>query len=127
MNRPFHALVIEDEADVLALLQGHLGRLGCRVSGAQTGEGGVAVALADPPDVVVLDVLLPDIHGSEVARRLRADHRTAHCPIVVCSVLDAEDLTDICADAVLAKPFARADVARLVQRLAAGPIREEQL
>lgn len=114
MVRPFHALVIEDESDVLELLEGHLGRLGCRVSGAGTGESGVALAQADPPDVVLVDMMLPDIDGREVIRRLRADGRTAACQIVLCSVLDAADLADVPADAVLAKPFTRAQVAEMV-------------
>lgn len=116
MGAPFHALVIEDEDDLLELLHVHLGRLGCRVSGAQTGRGGVALAVADPPDVVVVDFLLPDIDGREVVRQLRADGRTARCPIVLCSVLDPDDLIDLGADGVLPKPFGKADVARVIGR-----------
>ncbi len=116
MSAPFHALVIEDESDLLDLLTVQLGSLGCRVSGAQTGGAGVALALADPPDVVVVDMMLPDIDGREVVRRLRADAVTARCPIVLCSVLDFDDLLDLDADAVLPKPFGKADVARMVRQ-----------
>src|SRR5689334_14279351 len=73
---PLHVLVIEDERDVLDLLDGHLQRLGCRVSRAETGEEGLDQARADPPDVVIVDVLLPGMDGREVARLLRADPRT---------------------------------------------------
>jgi CheY-like chemotaxis protein len=110
-------VVIEDEGDVLELLSTHLGRLGCRVSGAQTGCDGVALALADPPDAVLVDIMLPDIDGREVVRLLRADERTASCPIVLCSVLDPDDLADLHPDAVLAKPFGKADIADLLRRL----------
>jgi CheY-like chemotaxis protein len=109
-------LVIEDESDVLDLLTAQLGFLGCRVSGAQTGCAGVALAVADPPDVVVVDMMLPDIDGREVMRRLRAHDVTARCPIVLCSVLDLDDLTDLDVDAVLPKPFGKADVARMVRQ-----------
>ena len=122
----FHALIIEDEWDVLELLSTHLGRLGCRVSGAQTGRRGVELAVADPPDAVVVDMMLPDIDGREVIRRLRADDRTARCPIVLCSALDLDNLEDLHADAVLAKPFGKADVAHLVRRLAARERNEGQ-
>lgn len=118
MERSGHAVVIEDERDVLDLLSGHLDRLGYRVTGAQTGERGVALALSEPPDVVVVDFLLPDMDGREVVRRLRGDARTAPCAIVLCSVLDATDFADVPADAVLAKPFGKAAVAELVRRLA---------
>ena len=116
MNAPFHAVVIEDESDVLELLREQLTRLGCRVSGAATGHGGVDLARADPPDVVVVDMMLPDIDGREVVRLLRADGRTARCPVVLCSMLDSDDLIDVDADAVLPKPFGKADVARIVQQ-----------
>jgi CheY-like chemotaxis protein len=120
VNSAFHALVIEDERDVLALLESHLGRLGCRVSGVQNGRDGIVLAQADPPDIVFLDMMLPDIDGREVVRVLRDDARTAHCPIVVCSVLDADDVADVPADAVLAKPFARSDVTCLVELFTAS-------
>ncbi|OLE25391.1 MAG: hypothetical protein AUG44_16110 [Actinobacteria bacterium 13_1_20CM_3_71_11] len=113
-----HALVIEDERDVLDLLDTHLSRLGFRVSGAQTGEEGLALAFADPPDVVVVDMLLPGMDGFEVVRRLRAEPDTRDCPIVVCSVLDRPELEGVAADAVLTKPFGRAAVARAVEEVA---------
>jgi CheY-like chemotaxis protein len=113
-----HALVIEDERDVLDLLGAHLGRLGFRVSGAETGEQGLALAIADPPDVVVVDMLLPGMDGFEVVRRLRAEPDTRDCSIVVCSVLDRPDLAAVAADAVLTKPFGRAAVARVVEEIA---------
>src|SRR5690242_17713872 len=113
-----HALVIEDEQDVLDLLGAHLGRLGYRVTGAASGERGLELARADPPDVVVLDVLLPGIDGREVVRQLRAEPETRDCAIVLCSVLDRRDLDEIDADAVLTKPFGRAAVARVVEEIA---------
>ncbi|MDQ0365495.1 response regulator [Catenuloplanes indicus] len=118
MGGALRAVVIEDEEDLLDLLRGHLGRNGCEVSGYGTAEEGIAAARADPPDLIVVDVLLPDRDGREVIRLLHDDPRTAACPIVVCSVLDADDLDDLPTAAVLAKPFGKADVAELMRRLA---------
>jgi CheY-like chemotaxis protein len=118
-NAP-HVLVIEDDRDVLDLLDTHLNRLGCRVSRAEDGERGLALAQRDPPDVVIIDVILPGIDGREVVRRLRADQRTNNCKIVVSSILDADDLDDINTDAILAKPFRRATLTQLVHDLTAG-------
>ncbi|GAA0804498.1 response regulator [Spirilliplanes yamanashiensis] len=124
MSALFHAVVIEDESDLLELLREQLTRLGCRVSGAATGHGGVDLARTDPPDLVLVDMMLPDIDGREVVRRLRADPRTARCPVVLCSVLDPDDLTDLDADAVLPKPFGKADVARIVQQFTTADRRQ---
>ncbi|MGJ5830519.1 response regulator [Streptomyces ossamyceticus] len=71
---------------------------------ACSGEEGLGLAFGDPPDIAVVDVLLPGIDGREVVRRLRADKRTRGCRLVVSSVLDPEDLIGV-ADEVLAKPF----------------------
>nr|BFE89215.1 hypothetical protein GCM10020093_118170 [Planobispora longispora] len=109
MTHP-RVLVIDDEQDVLDLLTRHLGGLGCQVRTANTGELGLSLAVRDPPDLVVLDVRLPGVDGREVTRALRADPRTRDCRIIITSVLDMEDLVDIHADAVLPKPFRRADV-----------------
>lgn len=111
------ALVIEDERDILDLLRSHLRRLGYWVSGALTGERGLDLAISDPPDVVVVDIRLPGIDGREVIRRLKADRRTSKCSIVVCSVLDPDELDDIEADAVLAKPFVRSALTRVVTKV----------
>src|SRR5215212_5102028 len=69
-------LVIEDDPDVSALLKRHLTVLGCHVTVADSGESGLVLAFADPPDMVIIDMLLPGIDGREVIRRLRADERT---------------------------------------------------
>jgi CheY-like chemotaxis protein len=118
-----HVLVIEDDADVLDLLDSHLRRLGCRVSRAEDGEHGVQLAQQEPPDIVIIDVMLPGIDGREVIRQLRADRRTSDCRLVVSSVLDSDDLEDMTTDAVLAKPFRRASLAQVVEDLTAGRAR----
>jgi len=112
-------LVIEDEPDVNALLLTYLSRQGCEVATASTGEEGLALAQADPPDVVFVDLLLPGVDGREVARRLRTQRRTASCRIVIASILDAEEHQGI-GDAVLSKPFTRRDVARVLAEVGAG-------
>ena len=115
---PARVLVIEDDVDVLDLLVSHVRRLGCTVVGSESGEHALALACADPPDVVIVDMLLPGMDGREVVRALRAGVRTAACRIVVSSVLDPQDVSDLAAellvDATLPKPFSRTDVARVL-------------
>ncbi|MGI5169940.1 response regulator [Spirillospora sp. CA-253888] len=110
-------LVIEDEQDVRDLLVHYFRAFGCLVRAADTGGAGLRLATGDPPDLVVLDVRLPDTDGRQVARLLRADPRTRDVRLVITSVLDREELADIDADGILAKPFRRNDVRLLVDAL----------
>ncbi|MFF9815172.1 response regulator transcription factor [Streptomyces sp. NPDC014006] len=121
---PPRVLVIEDDPDVSALLARHFRELGCPVTVASSGEQGLDLAFADPPDIAVIDVMLPGIDGREVIRRLRADERTQSCHLVVSSVLDPEDLLDL-ADALLAKPFRQSSVARLLESYRSSVSQEE--
>ncbi|WP_406305436.1 response regulator [Streptomyces sp. NBC_00885] len=107
-------LVIEDNLDVSALLERHLRGLGCQVAVADTGEEGLELAFADPPDMAIIDIMLPGIDGREVIRRMRADSRTGKCHLVVSSVIDQQDLSELAVDAMLAKPFRRSSVMHLL-------------
>ena len=113
-------LVVDDDDDVLSLLAQHLTILGCQVTRASSGEEGLRRAIADQPDVVIIDVVLPGMGGTELAVALRADARTRGTRLVMTSVMDREDLAEIqvtCGtDAILPKPFSRRDV-----RAAIGP------
>ncbi len=116
-------LVVEDDADVSALLASHLHRLGLDVVEADSGERGLELATADPPDVVFVDMVLPGMHGGDVVAALRAHERTRSCAIVLTSVLDPTDFTGRRFYALLPKPFTRRDVARLLATLDAGAAR----
>jgi CheY-like chemotaxis protein len=111
------ALVVEDDPDVQQLLHTHLRRLGWDVRVVGSGEAALDEAFARTPDLVVLDVLLPGIDGRDVVRALRHHAPTRACPVVVTTVLDAEDLEELALDGVLPKPFSRADVERVVSAL----------
>jgi signal transduction histidine kinase/CheY-like chemotaxis protein len=86
-------LVIEDDPSAVRLLRTYLEGDGYRVSVATDGETGVAAALRDRPQAIVLDLLLPGIDGWEVLRRLKADARVRDIPVVVVSVVDERGLT----------------------------------
>jgi CheY-like chemotaxis protein len=110
------ALVVEDDPDVLALLGSHLRRLGCTVTLVATGEDALSSVAAHPPDLAVVDILLPGIDGRQLVDALRADPATSGCLVVATSVLEPEDIGRPC-DAVLPKPFARRDVDRALRPL----------
>ena len=84
-------LCIEDNPANLKLVEHVLGgRPGTTLLSAMQGQLGVELAAEHVPDIILLDVHLPDIPGDEVLRRLRADSRTADVPVVVISA-DATD------------------------------------
>ena len=82
-------LVVDDEAPITELLSTALRYMGYDVTTARTGAGALELASRTPPDLVVLDVMLPDIDGFEVCRRLRADGDFV--PVIFLTARDAED------------------------------------
>jgi two-component system KDP operon response regulator KdpE len=101
-----HILVIDDEPQILRALRTVLSAKRFRVSTASRGEEGLSLAAAQPPDLVILDLSLPDMDGIEVCRQLRA---WSQVPIIVLSVRDREhdkvEALDHGADDYLTKPF----------------------
>ncbi len=106
MNSQAHILVIDDEPQILRALRTILTAKQFRVTTAARGEEGLAQAVAQPPDLVILDLSLPDISGLEVCARLR---EWSQVPIIVLSVRDNEkdkvSALDRGADDYLTKPF----------------------
>jgi CheY-like chemotaxis protein len=81
-------LVIEDEASSARLLHTYLSEAGYEVQLATDGETGLALAAANPPSAIVLDILLPGIDGWEVLRRLKSDEQLQDVPVVIATVVD---------------------------------------
>ncbi len=86
---PAHILVVDDEASITDLLSTALRYMGYQVTTAATGFGALEAAATAAPDLVVLDVMLPDIDGFEVCRRLRAARDFV--PVIFLSARDTED------------------------------------
>jgi signal transduction histidine kinase len=77
------ALVVDDEQTARYLLRHSLTQIGCRVIEATNGEGGLQRALSDKPDVIFLDLRMPDMLGTEVLARLKREPATARIPVII--------------------------------------------
>jgi DNA-binding response OmpR family regulator len=75
-------LIVEDDLDIADMLSQYFHTQGYIILTANWGEDGIRSCLSNPPDLVILDIRLPDIDGFEVARRLRTNHRTKDVPII---------------------------------------------
>ncbi len=111
-------LVVEDERDILQLVKLYFEKEGYRVSTAGTGPDGLKAVRSEHPDLLVLDLMLPDMDGLEVCKRLRADQQTATLPIIMLTAKAEESDTiiglELGADDYVTKPFSpKALVARV--------------
>jgi two-component system cell cycle response regulator DivK len=75
-------LYVEDNDDNVYMLKNRLSRAGFTVIIASNGNQGVAMAASEQPDLILMDLTLPDIDGEEVTRRIRADPATKRIPII---------------------------------------------
>ena len=110
-NRP-QVLVVDDEASIVDAVATALRYEGFDVKEAVTGRAALAAAQEDPPDLVVLDVMLPDLDGLEVTRRLRADG--IRVPVLFLTARDSvEDKVaglTVGGDDYVTKPFSLAEI-----------------
>jgi two-component system, OmpR family, alkaline phosphatase synthesis response regulator PhoP len=111
-------LIVEDEHDILQLVKLYLEKEGFRTVTATTGAEGLNRAKQDKPDLIVLDLMLPEIDGLEVCKRLRSAPETAMLPIIMLTA-KAEESDQVIglelgADDYVTKPFSpKAFVARV--------------
>ena len=118
-----HILVVEDERPTLTLLEKILTVAGYRVTGVLDGIAALKAAHADPPDLVLLDLIIPGVDGYGVCALLKRDS-TFHAPIAVLtgriSEKDAKAAFEAGADAVLHKPIDRRALLARIPELLAG-------
>jgi len=102
-------LVVEDEDDILELIRFNLAREGFTVAAASSGEAALKSVARKHPDLVLLDLMLPELDGLEVCRSLKKDPKTASIPIIMVTAKGEEsDVVsglELGADDYVTKPF----------------------
>ncbi len=109
-----HVVVVEDEDALSTLLQYNLEKEGYRVTVARDGEEALMIVGEAPPDLVVLDWMLPKVNGVEVCRRLRNRSETRNVPVIMLTARGEEHDRirglDIGADDYVVKPFSMTEL-----------------
>ncbi len=83
-------LLIEDDADIFTLVQYNLEKEGFAFAGAKTGRGALDLCRRERPDLIILDIMLPDSDGLDICRGIRSDPELAHVPIIFLTARAAE-------------------------------------
>ena len=117
-------LLAEDEPNIAESITFLLERAGFEVTVENDGRGALDAVMADSPDVLVLDVMLPGLDGYEILRTLRADRDRESLPVLMLTAKgqreDREMALKCGADLFITKPFSNAEIVSAVRRLAAG-------
>lgn len=113
-------LVVDDNLDAVRLVQRYVRNTRYRVLGAQDADQTFALAREARPQVIVLDVMMPEVDGWELLGRLKHHPLTSRIPIVACTVLAQEELAlALGVSAFLRKPFTRQELLAVLDRLTA--------
>ncbi len=119
VSQPAVVLVVDDNADTLQLFRRYLSGSRYQFVAAQSGRQALALALAEsgPPDIIVLDVMMPEQDGWMLLGQLRENPRTRDVPIIVCTIVPQEQLALLLGAAqFLRKPVSRAALLAALDR-----------
>jgi two-component system, OmpR family, response regulator VicR len=115
-------LCIEDEPEMIDLIRLILGRRGFEVKGANGGVEGLQMIRQEMPDLVLLDLMMPDMDGWEVYQQMKADERTKGIPVIVVTA-KAQSIDKVLGlhiakvDDYIAKPFSPQDLMNSVEKV----------
>lgn len=114
-------LIVEDEKDIVELLQYNLEKENFKIQSANNGQRALDLARKNHPDLILLDLMLPEIDGLEVCRILKKDPKTSHIPIIMLTAKSAESDKivglELGADDYITKPFSMKELIARVKAL----------
>jgi two-component system, OmpR family, alkaline phosphatase synthesis response regulator PhoP len=129
LNDSLNILVAEDDRDIADLILHYLDKAGWTGHLVSTGDEALAHARATPPDLAILDVMMPGLSGFEVCRALRADASTAAVPIIILTARaeEADRVVglELGADDYVAKPFSPKELVARIRALMRRTRRQE--
>jgi len=117
-----HILCIEDEPEMIDLIRLILGRRGFEVSGAAGGTAGLKAVREQLPDLVLLDLMMPDMDGWEVYQQMKAEEATRNIPVIVVTA-KAQSIDKVLGlhiakvDDYIAKPFSPQELMNSVEKI----------
>ena len=117
-----HILCIEDEPEMIDLIRLILSRRGFEVVGAAGGKEGLEKVRENPPDLILLDLMMPDMDGWEVYQQIKADEKTKNIPVIVVTA-KAQSIDKVLGlhiakvDDYIAKPFSPQDLLNSVDKV----------
>jgi DNA-binding response OmpR family regulator len=121
---PMRVMIVEDEPNIVESLSFVFSREGWQVTAALDGDTAIERLLSAPPDILVLDVMLPPHSGFEVLKRVRNEPGLKHLPVIVLTAKgqekDRHTALRLGADAFVTKPFSNRDIVQQVRDLAAS-------
>lgn len=113
---------VEDEPEMIDLIRLILGRRGFEVKGATGGKEGLKMIQDDSPDLILLDLMMPDMDGWEVYQQLKADEKTKHIPVIVVTA-KAQSIDKVLGlhiakvDDYIAKPFSPQELVDSIEKV----------
>ena len=115
-------LIVDDEPDILNVTATSLGYLGYRIIPVYDAEAAMAALEKTIPNLILMDLMLPTMHGDELCRRLKSDERYCHIPVILFTASNlSHDLPKMIknthADDVLVKPFRPEELKAKVKKL----------
>ena len=114
-------LIADDESSLRFLLRKTLEENGFDILEAENGKQALALAQKQVPNLIILDVVMPDLYGSEVCERLRKQSKTAHIPIIIITansnIYNEEQAKESGADYYMTKPFSPLKLKNLVHQI----------
>ena len=113
-------MIVEDETDLIDILQIWIEEIGFKTQTSENGFDALNKINRQKPDLVLLDISLPQLNGFEVLKKLRSNPETAHIPVIIltanCDLETKKNALALKADGFMTKPVEASDLSKMIQK-----------